>query len=170
MLKPSTYKPHAIWFSRDPAFNAPPIPERSATATDAEWKATADAWLIEAAEWDRKVAQARETGVITDLLVEGAEPTLFQVRPMPSEVIHKLHDRMTSGKVGDLEGAAIAFRACVVGVSNLGEPRTLKMTNHPEYGRIEDGQLVQLLDEINPQIVAQLGGYLLGRAVSPNPK
>ena len=171
MLKPSTYKPHAIWFSRDPAFNAPAIPERAEGVTDDAWKLVADAWLLTAAEWDRKIDQARETGVIDDLLIEGMTPTLFTVRAMPAEAMHRLHDRMSTGAVGNVEAASLAFRACVVGVTNFGDkPMTLKMTNHPDYGPIENGALVQMLDELDPAIVAQLGGYLLGKAFRPSPK
>ena len=158
MLKPSTYKPHAIWFSRDPALNAPVRGDESD-----------DAWKKIETEWDRKVAQARETGYIAPILVEGQTPTTFTVTAMPAEALRKALDRFQAGRIGSAELAALVFRACVTSVSNF-DGYEVKTTRDPDYGRLATSDLVQKLDEIDPAIVGELGNYLFGRATNPNPK
>lgn len=159
MLKlPSSHATSTIFYSRDPAFAVPVRRDE-----------TDDEWAKVNADWDRRVAIARETGVVSELCVEGATPTLFNVRPMPSDTFRKLADRAGSGQIGYGESAAIAFRACVLSVINLGDTK-VKFTNHPDYGRIEDGALTQILDEINPSIVSELGGILIAKASNPGPK
>jgi len=158
MLKlPSNHATYSIFYSRDPAFD---VPVRI-NETDEEWAKVC-------AEWDRRVSVARETGVVSELCVEGAMPTYFTVKPMPSEAFRKIVDQSSNGAIGVNEAAALAFRACVVGVINLGDTKVNFATT--DYGRIENGALVQLLDQIDPRIVGELGGLLISKAVSPGPK
>lgn len=159
MLKlPSSHATSTIFYSRDPAFAVPVRGNEDDTA-----------WSKIVAEWDRRVEQARETGIVSDLCVEGTTPTLFNVRPMPSTVFRKLVDKATGGEIGNTEASAIAFRACVTGVINLDGVK-VTMARHSEYGQIENGDLVQLLDQISPSIVSELGGLLIAKASSPGPK
>lgn len=148
MLKPSTYKPHAVWFSRDPAFASPAVPDD---------------------EWARKVSQARETGDLGPILIEGQSPTLFSVVPMPAETLRRVIDRMQSDRIGAAEVAAIVFRACVTSVANF-DGYEVKRTRDADYGPLATSDLVQRLDEIDPAIVGELGNYLFGKATNPSPK
>ena len=158
MLKPSTYKPHALWFSKDDAFA---FPVRGAE-DDAAWAAIST-------EWARKVSQARETGDLTPILIEGQTPTLFSVTPMPAATLRKVIDRFGAGHIGPAEMASIVFRACVTSISNFGAYE-IKTTRDPDYGRMATADLVQILDEINPAIVGEIGGYIFERATNPSPK
>lgn len=174
MLKlPSNHATSSIFYSRDPAFAfpvpPPPLPEGAPAAAVDEHAAAVERYKAEEREWARRVEQARETGVVTDLCVEGATPTYFSVRPMPSPVFRKLVDKATGGEIGNTEAAAIAFRACVTGVANLDGVK-VKIARHPEYGDIENGELVQLLDQLSPSIVSELGGLLIQKASAPGPK
>lgn len=148
MLKPASLQ-HAfdLWFSGDPAFR--PIDDEK--------------------ERTRLMAQARETGDLSSILVEGERPTFFKCRPLRSSVFRKLVDKVTAGKIGQVEASAIAFRSALVGVQNLGDVE-IKMIRDDEFGEMAKADIVDMLDGINPAIVSELGAILIDRAVSPGPK
>lgn len=156
MLKPpSAQQTYSIWTVRDPAFEIP----RQADETDETYEKRKAAAF----------ARARETGDLSPILVDGAKPTLFTVRPMPSEVLRRLIDDRTNDRIGEAESAAIALRACLVSVDNFGGVE-VKSTTDDRYGRIATNDVITALDQIDPVIVSELGGVLISRAVSPSPK
>jgi hypothetical protein len=152
LTPPSLNKKQGICWSRDPALLAPDAGDADA-----------------AKQWQRDVEQARETGAWAGLVKPGAMPTTFYVEPMEGETARQLVDDMASGRVGIAMLASLAFRACVNGVDNFGDVKIM-FEEHPRYGRIASAALISMLDAIDPQIVAELGGYCWRRALQISPK
>lgn len=137
---PSNQTNRDDFWSADPAFVQ--LPEN---ATDAQILEHANKWRV-----------ARETGNFGELLVEGAQPTKFVMRPIPGNVMRKLIDQCAAGKLGDYELAALAFRIVLVDVSNFGDTK-VKFVNTEDYGRIASQHIVDELDACAPGSVTELG-------------
>lgn len=166
LTAPSLQKKHGICWSRDPALRQPDDPIRGVDESDADYerrkKEVAD-------EWQRDLERARETGDWRRLLKDGQQPTVFQVAPMKGETTRVFVDHLSAGKVGVALLSSLAFRACVQSVENLGDVK-IKFDEHADYGRLADAEIVDVLDEIDPKIVAELGGYCWTRALKISPK
>ena len=149
---PSVVKSYDAWFSGDPAF------------VQLEDGASED----ERAEHTRKWTVARETGAIGDLLVPGAFPTKFVMRPLSGSVFRKILDRRVGGKIGSAEQLALAFRCAVVSVENLGDVK-VDRRGVEDYGEIATPAIVDALDAIDLSIVTELGSEAMRRAGEPSP-
>ena len=148
MLKPpSLQNEFDIWYSGDPAFHLP----------------------ADAKEAARLVRQCRETGDISPILIGGETPTFFTVKPLRSSVFRKIVDRVSSGTLGQTEAAAIAFRSTLIGVKNFGDVE-IRMVKDEAWGTLAAPDIADMLDARSPSIVSELGGLMLDRAVSPDPK
>jgi hypothetical protein len=155
---------HRICWSRDPALNVPGVPEQP-TGDDEADKLHAAEWK----EWRRLVAQARETGAWGALIREGQSPTWFLVEPMRVEAYDKLLHLTFSGSAGPFEAWRTAFRACVRGVENLGDYK-VSTVKDATFGPLCSADLPQMLHQIDPDIVRELGQFLMERAGAPSPK
>lgn len=144
---PSNQSNRDDFWSRDPAFIQ--LPDN---ATEAQGAAHALKWRV-----------ARETGNFGELLVEGASPTKFVMRPIPGNIIRKLIDKCSAGQLGDLELAALAFRCALVEVSNFGDTK-IKHVNTEDFGRIASQSIVDELDEVAKGAVNELGSEAIQRA------
>jgi len=162
---PSLQRSMTLVCSRDPALDTPPDIEDGDGATPEETAKAQAAWT----EWARKIEQARETGAWASLIKDGAQPTMFEVRPFPGVPLRKLIDARSRGEIGEVECAALAFRICLIGVSNLGDAKVTK-TAHSRFGDMASEDITNLLDSIEPRIVSELGNLVFQRGVSPDPK
>jgi len=151
---PSQQKPHAVAWSRDEALDVP----RDIDTNEAAAK-----------EWERKIEQARETGNWQAITKDGAQPTFFELRPVPGDVFRKVLDRLERKAIGLNEACSLMFRLALVGVSNLGD-LTVKLMADKDLGDMASAEIPNLLDSINPGIVGELGALVYQRGASPRPK
>lgn len=164
LTPPSLQRSSWVCWSRDPALNMPDEPLQPTGDSEAD-KRAADAWK----EWGRRVEQARETGDWTGLTREGQQPTAFEIKPMRGPTLRAILDNAVAGRIGAATMMALAFRACVRGVRNLGDA-VIRVQPEEPYGALATSDIVDLLDGIDPGIVGELGDYCLSRARSPSPK
>lgn len=161
---PSLQRTTIVCYSRDPALNLPDAPERATGDAGADALAAA-AWK----EWDRRIAQARETGTWDGLIRDGEKPTEFHLVPMSSRTFRALLDAAGAGRIGDAALTALAFRACVRAVDGFGDFK-VETERDRDWGVLAKDAITDALDAISPAIVGELGGICWERAVRPSPK
>lgn len=146
MIKgPSNQGRYTIYFSGDPAFV----------------QLKEDATPEEAKEYFEKLEHARETGNYSLLRLEGGgEPTGFVMRPMQGQAARELGVRNNQG-VAISKLTPLAFRACIVKVD--GDDYPVKPMHDPDLGDIATVDITNALDSVSPQIVNELGLYLMKR-------
>lgn len=151
---PSLVKSFDVFWSGDPAFV-----QLGPNATDAEQEAYAHRWKV-----------ARDTGDHSALLVDGAQPTKFIMRPLSVETFAALVD-MARAKVGTSEVATLAFRIALESVSNL-DGIEVKHEIHPRFGKIASTSFfgeagIQPGDAL--PITSEVGGVMLDKASPSRP-
>ncbi len=161
MLRPpSLQKTYDEYCSLDPAFEQP-----ANDATDEQLEAHAN-----------RVRIARETGNWTGLLIEGGQPTKFEMRLLPGHLFRRMQDMAMSGRdgrpgVGVAEMGALLFRAALVNVSGLDDTLTeVEFVTLPTLGRIADNAVPDRLDALDKRIVTELGNEVARRASTIAPK
>lgn len=135
-------------------------------------------WCEERDEHHRQWRVARETGDVRPLLTdEQAQPTRFQLRPIPGDAYRKLIDMAISNTLGSQELDHLLFRLALVGVANLSEqtprgPRTAKVETmrHPDFGVIARPDIANLLDSVDYRILAELSAAIRSRTEQLGPK
>lgn len=155
---PSNQHNRDDYWTRDPAFMQGP--------THPDDKASPEALAAYAKgkeEHERKWRVARETGNYAELLIQGAQPTKFIMRPIAGELVRKLIDASLAGKIGNLELNALAFRAAIVDVVNFGDVKVQMITS--DLGPIADVAIANELDACAKGCVNELGGEAFSRAV-----
>ena len=150
---PSAVRHYDYYYTGDPAFV-----QLEDGATDEQKAEHAHKWQV-----------ARETGQIADLLIPGASPTKFVLRPLPGSLFRKLYDRIAARQLGMAEAAALAFRCAVMSVENLGDVQ-VKRRADADYGEIATSAIVDVLDAIDLGIVAELGDQVIERSRQASPK
>lgn len=162
---PSLQREYDEYYSRDPAFDPPDEPEPGKTATD-EQKLALDAHR-------ERVRIARETGDWRSLVMEGANPTLFVMRPIPGSIYRAIVDGTTIDGFAAGQLTAFAFRAAVRAVKNIdGRGGELKLKlERTQFGPgFASVDVVDKLDAIDHRIVAELADEVIGRARRISPK
>jgi hypothetical protein len=146
LAPPSLVRDTVLVYSQDPALDAPP-----SDATDEERK-----------RWQHRVDVARETGDWAPVLKPGQQPTRFVVRRIPGTTWRKIEDRIGFASIGAMEGMSLVLRAALKGVENFGD---FKVTHADEdgIGSIAKADVIDLLDAVDPDIVAELGFQVLSR-------
>jgi hypothetical protein len=136
-----------VW-PRDPALARPPASADEKTRKD----------------FEHKLEVARDTGKYQDVLLEGHQPTLFVVEPLPGAVWRKIIDMMTMDRIGNMEASSIIVRVCLKSVENPAIPVDVEAG---PYGAWAKQSVIDTLDAIHPAIVSELGGHLSNRASAP---
>jgi hypothetical protein len=155
---PSAQKPFDEFWSGDPSFvQAPADPPEDASPDDvARHKALVD-------EYRHKLDLARETGDWSGLRVAGAgEPSRFTCLPVKGALVRWMHEQITTGKLSTLQVAALTFRACVVGMENVGAFK-IEHEHHEHLGAIATRGLTDYLDSVHMGIVTEIGLRLYSR-------
>ncbi len=150
---PSLVRDYDDFYSGDPA-----IVQLAEDASDEDKK-----------DHERKLEVARETGNWSGVVVEGAQPTKFTMKPLAGDVYRRMMDMYGSRAIGIGELASLAFRCACVGVTNLGDVDT-KRTKDDRLGQMAPVKLTNDLDAIDLGIVSELGGHVLRRARDVSPK
>lgn len=163
---PSNQRTYDEFWSGDEAFLQPPT-KPAAGADDAELAAHAE--QLEAHE--RKVKVARETADWAPLIIEGGEPTRFELRVLPGDVFRRIVDMWQGNDIGSAEANLLLLRAALVGVVNLGKASVTLAPDrqYPRLGPIADVSVPNLLDRVNPGIVAELATSIRTRAMGVSP-
>lgn len=150
---PSLQRDYALVYSGDPALALP---------DDAEARTTA-------------LRVARETGQWQSLIVTGAEPTLFYVRPLAGQALTWLQGEWQRERLSEAEVYELVFRTCLARVTNLGDfkPRSVR---RGELLILAPESLAELYaiggGDVGRALVIELGSLLLQRAtesISPRP-
>lgn len=149
----------------DPAFiQAPTAPGPDATPEERL------AFEEKLEDHTRRVKVARETGDWSELRLDGSgEPTKFRLRNLPGDVFRKIVDMVNDGSLGGAMSNTVLLQAALVGVSNLPGVKEVKPTNHPILGKIANTEIPNLLDRVDPRIVAELGAAIRERAMGVRP-
>jgi hypothetical protein len=153
---PSLQKHYDAFYWRDPAFIQPPE-----DGEDLEKAREAHS---------QRMKTARETGSWTDVSIEGKQPTKFVMRPLPGTIGRRLSDKLVSGALGYAELYALAFRASIVSIENLGSDYKIKLVAHEWLGDIASEEVVNMLDALELGIVNDLGSDAYERAKRPSGK
>lgn len=154
---------YSEFWSGDSAFEQPP--DEPKTTPDKDPKAW-ETWTKSLTDWQRRVKIARETGDWAAMRIDGGEePTQFVLRPVPGHVFRKLVDDVTRGELGGTEAMTLMLQLALVDVIGLeGSKLEMKRVKHPRYGDMASVDMPNLLDQIDPRIVGELGGTVRDRA------
>jgi hypothetical protein len=154
---PSLIKQYSEFWSEDAAFEQAPSEDASDDAKK---------------EYAAKLTAAWDTGDWSPLRIAGsAEPTTFLMRPLPSDICGLLGDMQSSG-AGNNELFTLAFRAALVGISNL-DGAKLKMEEDERLGRIASLSWmddVGLTGQPGLRLINEIGIRVVRRASSLSPK
>ena len=166
MIKPPSLVREYTWiWSKDPAVDSPP--------PDAPKKVKA--------EWDRKLAQARETGVYTGVLKAGEQPTLFTLRAIPQDVWGAMWSAHHAQDIGVPSLPFVAARLALRGISNTGlsegdpEIKLVRDDKLPDKWADQLGPMAHA-DALNafgtwaPLIASEMWLHILERQTAPSPK
>lgn len=145
---PSLVRLHEDVWSGDPALNRP-----AADASDADVEAFA-----------RRLKLARESGIWTDVIREGQQPTRFTFKPLRGAVYRKVKDLLDLKTVGDEELKALVFRATIVDIANFDDFKISK-TTVDGFGELASIDVTDALDTLTPRIVNELGTAAYMRAM-----
>ncbi len=129
----------------------------------------ADADEAAKTERARLITVARETGNWQPILVEGGNPTKFTMTLIKGDAYRRLIDMVTEDKIGVGQMSAMAFRASIDSISNLGGFQ-VKRGNRELGGNSAAVEVTDYLDSIDIRIVSELGGEALRRAREISPK
>lgn len=132
--------------------------------------ADADAKAVK--EHAAKVKRCRETGDWSGLLIQGATPTKFVMRPIAGSQLRWLTDqlgRTDEFRIGLGVALALLFRCAFVDVHNLGIEVDAKTSQHRDLGSIASVKVTNLLDSIDASIVAEIADAAFERARDLNP-
>jgi hypothetical protein len=162
---PSNQKSYDAFYSRDEAFVQSP----SAPADADEKQLEAHAEAVSA--YERMLKRAQDTGDWAELMLEGAQPTKFELRPLPGHVFRLIVDMWNGGQVGDAEANLLLVRAALVGVVNLGKATVVVAVDRafPKLGPIASVEVPNLLDRADPRILAELAAGIRSRAMGLSP-
>lgn len=170
---PSNQKTYDEFWSRDPAFIQPPsAPTFAVDGDELADKAAREAHLQALRDHQRLVRNARETGDWSALLAGAEQPTRFIMRPLPGTLFRVIVDLVMSERVGEAESNMLMVRAALVGVANLGDV-DVKLALDPAYpklGKIATVDVPNLLDSVDPKIVAELAETIRDRCMGVSPK
>jgi hypothetical protein len=168
---PSVQFEYTLVFSGDPALNLPEVPDLAEDEADPAALAKHKELF---AERERLLRVARETGNWGPLLHAGAEPTMFQMKPIHGMALVYLSGEAARGQLVQAETVALAFRLALMRVDNLGAfqvKRDAKAANG--LGLVTAATMEKLydigLDIGNPNlgrsVVGELGQIVLSRAL-----
>ena len=146
LAPPSLTRDTVLVYSKDPALDAPPD-----DCTDDERKA-----------WEHRLTVARETGDWASVLKPGQQPTRFLVRRIAGTTWRRIEDRLAAGSLGLSTAPALVLRAALKSIENLGEFEVTH-ADEPGIGSIAKADVIDRLDAIAPDIVAELGLQVLNR-------
>jgi hypothetical protein len=152
---PSSQKPYDEFWSRDKSFaQRPELPKGADDdAKEAHEKALE--------EYQRLLTIALDHGDWSALRIEGTnEPTRFPVRPLTGKQMRWI---ASQNNLGMADGAALVFRACILGMVNAGDFEMPKPERHPGLGMIAPEEVTNYLDSIDMGIVTEIGLRLLER-------
>ncbi len=129
--------------------------------------------IEDADESERLHNLARETGRWSDLIVDGQEPTVFNVKTMTGTAYDWLCREMVNEKLIEPQIAALALRLSLRSVVNLGDYKVKELRGHGFWLTT-----TEIIDAIYAEagghgraIVMELGAHLFAKAqASPSPK
>lgn len=150
---PSNIRSYDDFFSGDPA-----LVQLADDATEDEKKAHAN-----------KLRVARETGDWAEILVEGQQPTRFEMQTLKGAQFRRIVDDLMSKRIGSAEANQLAFLCAIKSVVNLGDVKVTTI-NDERLGTIAKVDVANALDAITPDIVNELGGQAIRRAQAAPPK
>jgi len=155
---PSLQKPYDFISAADDALAVP--------VDGADEKANAAA----RADFAHRLDVARRTGDYSAVMLEGKQPAKFVLRPLPGSIVRKLFDDAAAGRVGNLEMAALAFRAALDGATAL-DGVTMRFVEDDRYGRIAAASVVDAIDSgCGASVINEVGLYAIQRAQQIDPK
>jgi hypothetical protein len=168
---PSVQFEYTLVFSGDPALNLPEVPDLAEEEAD---PAVLAKHKELATERGRLLRVARETGNWGALLHAGAEPTMFQMRPIHGMALVYLSGEATRGQFVKAETVALAFRLALMRIDNLGGlqvKRDAKAANG--LGLVTAATMEKIYDigldlgtpQLGRSVVAELGEIVLERAL-----
>lgn len=166
---PSLQREWTTFWSRDPAFIPWPVPP--STDTD---EAAIKAYFKARDEHAERVRVADETNGWASLLIEGETATQFVLQPIDRNIWRAIAERMALPDenprvVGIATLPALLFRLAIKSIPGFEMKVERKPDKRWENWVMAQSELVTALDEISPNIIAEIGTRLYTRLQSGVP-
>jgi len=160
VIKPPSLIREYTWiWSKDPALDSPPNGAAKKVLT----------------EWERRLKNARDTGVYDGVMKAGEKPTTFGLQAIPNDTWLALGGLVESGAISRVEWPLWAARMALHTIGNTGLPEDADLTRRTDRDFPRLGQMapVEAFNQFGPvaiDVVNDMFVTILEKQSAPSPK
>jgi hypothetical protein len=165
---PSLVRTWETYYPRDSAFKQPPLPP----VEDAP-QSERDEYKLAVEQYRTALRVCREKGDWSSLLVEGGQPTKFVMGQVDREIFRELIDRSqlpasSPRRIGDAIAMSILFRLSCKAIVGWDK---FEHAPDPKWDgwQMAPKEVVQMLDDIDMRIAAEIGREVFDRLQATRP-